>query len=76
MKHRPNPDGVMTPEESQAVLREFAARRAELEKALTEGAVELQRWRLAAAARLAPLRDPLRQAAEKLAHARADAALR
>ncbi|RID17341.1 helix-hairpin-helix domain-containing protein, partial [Escherichia coli] len=56
----------------QAVMAKMTAKRHRLESALTVGATELQRFRLHAPARTMPLMEPLRQAAEKLAQAKAD----
>ncbi|EJV7175195.1 helix-hairpin-helix domain-containing protein [Escherichia sp. 93.1518] len=66
------PNEAVTPADRQAVMAKMTAKRHRLESALTEGAAELQRFRLHAPARTMPLMEPLRQAAEKLAQAQAD----
>ncbi|TGB74322.1 hypothetical protein CRI66_22555 [Escherichia sp. E4694] len=66
------PNEAVMPADRQAVMAKMAAKRHRLEAALTEGAVELQRFHLHASARTMPLMEPLRQAAEKLAQAQAD----
>lgn len=66
------PNEAVTPADRQAVMAKMVAKRHRLEATLTEGATELQRFRLHASARAMPLMEPLRQAAEKLAQAQAD----
>ncbi|WP_213794964.1 helix-hairpin-helix domain-containing protein [Klebsiella aerogenes] len=58
-----------------AVKTKYAVRRVALEAALTEGAVELQRFSLESERRMAAMREPLQEAAKKLAQAQADFSL-
>ncbi|CAM3243008.1 hypothetical protein SB6411_05144 [Klebsiella spallanzanii] len=61
--------------DTNAVKAKFAARRVALEAALTNGAVELQRFSLESERRMSTLREPLQEAAKKLAQAQADFSL-
>ena len=66
------PNAAVTPADRQAVMAKMTAKSQRLEAELTEGAAELQRFRLHAPARTMPLMAPLHQAAGKLAQAQAD----
>lgn len=66
---------AVSPGDINAVKVKFAARRGALEAALTNGALELQRFSLESDQRMAALREPLQEAAKTLAQARADFSL-